>query len=380
MEQLCAYGFIAVLSDLYYFTFTRELTTLIEQYAASQGSAQPVKEYVSILITPTVKTVTWKYKQALFQLALKIARLGITRPANPPKLIISNKILLKQAQQIVREFYAVNYGHRGPALTLKAIISEVADLVSKNKVHRAYRAFISEHTAIRAKQCRYIRRLKLSKQAVYLLEAAKQFIYIKGFRLEKLYQSYAAIDRLLSQVTDHKISLDNLKRCSKFEVLRFLKDGKLPTARELTRRTRHLTYTAWQHTKAKIRTGAAAGRYLQTFVAKTKDNKVRFSVHGNIACAGRATGTAKIVQSGKDMQKVREGDILVAVQTIPELLPAMKKAAAFVTDIGGITSHAAIVSREMGKPCVIGTRVATQVFKDGDLVEVDAIKGIVQKI
>jgi pyruvate,water dikinase len=63
--------------------------------------------------------------------------------------------------------------------------------------------------------------------------------------------------------------------------------------------------------------------------------------------------------------------------TRPEYLPAMKKAAAFVTDEGGITCHAAIVAREMGKPCIIGTKVATKVLKNGDLVEVKGNHGVV---
>ena len=63
--------------------------------------------------------------------------------------------------------------------------------------------------------------------------------------------------------------------------------------------------------------------------------------------------------------------------TTPDYLPNMKKALAFVTDEGGITCHAAIVAREMRKPCIIGTKVATRVLKSGDLVEVDAEKGIV---
>mgnify|MGYP001564748046 CR=1 FL=1 len=58
----------------------------------------------------------------------------------------------------------------------------------------------------------------------------------------------------------------------------------------------------------------------------------------------------------------------------------MRKAAAFVTDEGGILCHAAIVARELKKPCIIGTKIATRVFKDGDMVEVDATKGIVRKI
>ena len=66
--------------------------------------------------------------------------------------------------------------------------------------------------------------------------------------------------------------------------------------------------------------------------------------------------------------------------TDPRYVPAMKKAAAIVTDEGGITCHAAIVSRELKKPCIIGTKIATKVLKDGDEVEVDAEKGVVKKI
>ena len=66
--------------------------------------------------------------------------------------------------------------------------------------------------------------------------------------------------------------------------------------------------------------------------------------------------------------------------TFPNFISAMEKAAAFVTDEGGILCHAAIVAREMKKPCIIGTKIATQVLKDGELVEVDASKGIVRKL
>ena len=71
-----------------------------------------------------------------------------------------------------------------------------------------------------------------------------------------------------------------------------------------------------------------------------------------------------------------EGAILVAGQTRPSLMPAIRKAGAIITDEGGITSHAAIVSRELKIPCVIGTEFATKIFKTGDLVKVDAQKGI----
>ncbi|TRZ54342.1 hypothetical protein D4Q76_02515 [archaeon] len=101
---------------------------------------------------------------------------------------------------------------------------------------------------------------------------------------------------------------------------------------------------------------------------------------GVIAYRGKTKGRAKIVKTAYEIGKVKLGDILFAPTTAPSYIMGMKKAAAFVTDEGGITSHAAIVSREMKKPCIIGTKIATKVFKDGDLVEVDANKGIVRKI
>jgi phosphohistidine swiveling domain-containing protein len=101
-------------------------------------------------------------------------------------------------------------------------------------------------------------------------------------------------------------------------------------------------------------------------------------VKGFTASRGKVTGSVKILVSSDEMDKVENGDILVAVMTRPDYLPAMQKAAAFVTDEGGITCHAAIVAREMRKPCIIGTKIATKTFKDGDMVEVDAEKGTVR--
>jgi pyruvate,water dikinase len=74
----------------------------------------------------------------------------------------------------------------------------------------------------------------------------------------------------------------------------------------------------------------------------------------------------------------KKGEILVSAMTMQNYMPAMKKASAFVTDEGGITCHASIVSREMKKPCVIGTKIATQTLKNGDYIEVDADNGIVK--
>ncbi|MFH1276270.1 MAG: PEP-utilizing enzyme [Candidatus Woesearchaeota archaeon] len=111
-----------------------------------------------------------------------------------------------------------------------------------------------------------------------------------------------------------------------------------------------------------------------------EDNQEVNELKGVVASKGKVKGTVKIVRKTHDIINMQQGDILVSSMTRPEMILAMKKAAAIVTDEGGITSHAAVISRELGIPCIIGTKIATKVFKDGDLVEVDAEKGIVRKI
>lgn len=103
-------------------------------------------------------------------------------------------------------------------------------------------------------------------------------------------------------------------------------------------------------------------------------------VRGFSASKGAVTGLVKVVFGSKDFAKVERGDILVAIMTSVDFIPVMERAAAFVTNEGGITSHASIVAREMGKPCIIGTKIATKVLKDGDLVEVNANEGVVKII
>jgi len=103
-------------------------------------------------------------------------------------------------------------------------------------------------------------------------------------------------------------------------------------------------------------------------------------IKGICGQAGQARGKVRVIVKINDIIKMREGEILVTQNTTPIFVPAMKKAVAIVTDEGGITCHAAIVSRELGIPCVIGTKIATKVLKDGDRVEVEAAKGIVKKI
>jgi len=103
-------------------------------------------------------------------------------------------------------------------------------------------------------------------------------------------------------------------------------------------------------------------------------------LEGMMAMSGKIQGRVKIILNPKHAGQLKKGEILVTTMTSPDFIMAIKKSKAIVTDEGGITSHAAIISRELGIPCVIGTKVATRVLKNGDMVEVNANHGVVKKL
>ncbi len=111
--------------------------------------------------------------------------------------------------------------------------------------------------------------------------------------------------------------------------------------------------------------------------SEKKDTDV---LRGSVGNKGKATGPVRVIITVEDFHKMKQGDVLVAPMTTPDFVLLMQKSSAIVTDMGGLLCHAAIVSRELNKPCVIGVGTATQILKDDDLVEVDADQGIVKII
>jgi pyruvate,water dikinase len=118
---------------------------------------------------------------------------------------------------------------------------------------------------------------------------------------------------------------------------------------------------------------------LKTKEGPTEEIKGVELVHGLPASPGAAAGRTEIILHPSDIVNLKEGEILVAEMTTPDFVPAMKRSAAIVTDRGGRTCHAAIVSRELGVPCVVGTGNATKILKEKQLVTVDGFQGKVYR-
>lgn len=128
--------------------------------------------------------------------------------------------------------------------------------------------------------------------------------------------------------------------------------------------------------KRNLLSGDKAGREMEEINREIDIDKL----DGQVAMRGnKIRGVVRIIFDPNN-DSWRDGDILVTDMTTPDFVPLMKSASAIITNVGGITCHAAIISRELKKPCIIGTKIATKVLHDGDLVEVDADNGVVKII
>jgi len=110
-------------------------------------------------------------------------------------------------------------------------------------------------------------------------------------------------------------------------------------------------------------------------LSQSEKTKRKPILKGMAASPGLVSGPVKIIKSAKEIGKIKLGDILVTPMTSPDLVPAMKKAVAVITDQGGQTSHAAIVSRELGVPCIVGTKKATRLLKNNQIITVNGTRG-----
>ncbi len=136
-----------------------------------------------------------------------------------------------------------------------------------------------------------------------------------------------------------------------------------------------------EHSSEMVIVGSAVERAIRELLPKKEISATSaFPLFGRIASAGKVIGIARIVIKPEDITKVLPGDILVAPETSPDFIVGLKRAGGVITNQGGITSHAAIVSRELGVPCLVGVQNATSLIKDGVLIELDAIHGLVRAV
>src|SRR3990167_181819 len=228
------------------------------------------------------------------------------------------------------------------------------------------------------KKQKLFREHRFSSLLKTLIKISEDFTWWQDERKRSTYLNIHMGTQILGEMADR---IGYTKESTKFlirpEVKKWFK-YKIPNQKELNQRMKNCGIAIWRDGYY-IALGKEVAELKKLMLTKSGQD-VAQDLRGLSASTGRVIGKVRIINSAREISKVKPGDILVAVMTRPDYIAGMKKAAAIVTNEGGITCHAAIVSRELGIPCIIGTKIATQVFKDGDLVEVNANHGVVKKI
>lgn len=215
--------------------------------------------------------------------------------------------------------------------------------------------------------------------AQILFKTTNEAIFFRTWRTERFSQSSSYIVSLFQEIA-HCLRLQDYHDILYLlppELVDLLKNNKLVNQRLIEQRKEAFTYITFGSKEQLVLQGKDAQEpltYLHLF--DTSHDNIR----GTPAFKGNVQGKVVVITHRDQWPSIQHAEILVIHTTTPDIVPYLKKVKGIVTEEGGILSHASVISREMKIPCVIGTKIATKAFKSGDVVEVDAEKGIVRKI
>ena len=336
-----------------------------------------------ILTTPNASTYSREFEAMLLDITLackkKIAAGGSFEST------LTDKKISRAIDQLSEKYFWIPFDYLGPETwdrgriideLKKNIILTIDEIETKIKIIKEY------PVSLLRSQKALIKEHHLTKGQTDLLEAIKDVATLQDDKKSATTQAHYYLGNLMSEISRRSGTQKNLVYLLLASEIKEMLLGKKDFSEELERRKRFCVGEVTSRS-VNVYSGQKAHDLLRFHGLKRPsepDSGEGKNLQGQTGAPGKYTGTAKVLLSPKESTKLNQGDVLVASMTTPDYVPLMKKAGAIVTDEGGITCHAAIVSRELGIPCVIGTKNATQVIKDGDIVEVDADKGTVRMI
>ena len=254
--------------------------------------------------------------------------------------------------------------------------AEIKKYAKKKNLEKIIAEIDGRPKMIRAKRKKILAKYGLGKNIKELLEIFDRFTYFHDLRKEMQMRTVFAFNLISIEIAKRAgIQEDERELFNHCEMKEILVGKKIDRKEIEERKKATLVLVTKRGTK--MLTGEAAIDYREKELRQDPGNISEFK--GTGVTKGKVSARVKVCNGVDDaFKKVKRGDILVTGMTLPDYVPVMKIASAVITNEGGITCHAAIVCRELGLPCIVGTKIATQVLHDGDLVEVDADKGIVK--
>lgn len=363
--------------------FSKHLLNYLKEKIGKKSFA--LGDVFSTLTTPLEESNAGKEHKALLNLVWYITK----RPKllayfarTETHLIVAN--LKRMDARLYRLFDGhaklfgyLGYGFTGPAWDMTYFVDIAASLIRQGANPQTLLKKIDhDKKVLKKNQKLFVRALGIDHVYQQLFGIARGLVYGKGIRKDSLFYYFSIAEHLHREIGKRFfLSVNQVRFLYPHEIKDLLLHCKLESKRLNDRISYGVFYSSAEVALPYLLEGEKARAFLKqfSFITYAIDN-VKI-LQGDCATPGRTRGSVAIINTAKEMKKMKRGNILVSMATSPDLMPIIKKAAAIVTDAGGITCHAAIVSRELGIPCVIGTKIATKALHDGDTVDVDATHG-----
>ncbi len=371
-EQYCHYyKEVGVLGEPVAFCVKDALANHLENYLRRQLKEKGLKkrfaEFFSALVSPTIPSFATREEQELIKIAVKAQQKGI--PA-----------MQRELEKHTNEFFWLPYDYESEIWGKEYFESVLRELIKKPAADLKAQAKRQKNQfgELKQKQKKFIHEAGIDLQHKQLFQVMQDASQAMDLKKEVLTQSHWYKNSLMKEIAKRlHIPFYHTYFIVPGEMKTGLLEGKLDK-KGIETRQQHCV-SICQDGKTVIETEENAKAWEQKVVTQTAVEESK-ELHGTCACPGSAIGKARVLLNSNQIHEMREGEILVAQATTPDFVPAMKKAKAIITNEGGITSHAAIVSRELGVPCIVGVANATKLIKTGELIEVHAASGTIKKI
>jgi len=371
-EVYSRYGWIWMVEDYY----MAEMLRLVEGKLANKKEAVDITNHLTAEPSAMVALME---RKALLDLGLNITRNQAWRElvvkhnydevSRQPEL---RRLIIKH----VNKYFWVTRDYEDPIIDANKVVERLAGYFASD-IKTEHDNLIKELKENENKRKKYLKELRFTAEEKQWLEAMREMAYLKELRKRYVSESLHYFDDILKEIGKRLLlSLRQVRFMRTSDVWRALIKGEDLTD-ELNERIKISLWTFKKGVAVPI-TGALAQKLYDKFCQVKKDS-TEFA--GMPVSSGVAKGPIKIVMDPSECDRVEKGDIILSIQVVPSFSTAIMKAAGLICDGGhGVTTHPATLAREAGIPCVIQTRFAKEVLKDGDMVEVDGYKGIVRKI
>lgn len=351
-----------------------------------QQSNLNTSQLFTILTTSARETYARRQKQAEYTLLLDVDSNSTLRSAfetaetselarNLPTI---DPTFCERFNAYYQAFCWLPYGADGPAWSEEQLIQSLQNLARGEEDPKVrLRNLEIENDGIKCQQGTLVKNLAIDDRHQRLFQIARDSVYLKALRKDVTSYAFYCAEGLFHQMAKRmNLAVSQLRMLLPSELgPAFLQ--KRFNVDELNSRTTMSCY-AILNGEELFFIGDRAEVFIDGVHSQELVSREVTQISGTCAVAGKVRGVVAIINTPLEMSKMEKGAILVSCVTDVNLVPAMLKAGAIVTDSGGMISHAAIFARELGITCVVGTKVATKVLADGDEVEVDAQTGVVR--